>query len=521
MILDEIRASSTQNVPTVLKDALRQVNTALFSDTRWRGGGVTAVIAVIHGKRLYLAQVGNCRAYLIRNRKAVQITRDQMLGDTLPKGVTMPSRSAQPAGPDDLLRYLGKDRNLFVDAQVYLPDGVKRNSLDLEPDDGVVLCTNGVIERVLRQDALLGNDFFAYYEHQYYEHQSAEMVAERLLSIYERQNPGESHTVIVLKSDETAAPVSTVGASSCLSQVGVIAILLILSIGLGLGAAFGLPALMNPKPAAIPNTSANLAQAGYISVETADGLVEVTYPGQIPQPMAPGTLLEAKPGMQITTSQGKAKITLADGTTIYVDKSTNVIFKTISNPKTSQTFTTVVLNSGAILVDSTRAADGVATVVTLPANVKGDTSGMFIGASYQPAKKRLDVDCMVGGCQISGATASRDLVTGQHSWVTDGVVGGLDQVRWTQWSNVCDADCPAQSQAVPAPQTTPTFVPTQSAPIPYLGTYPRDDPAVQLPAGSANASQPGSKPPVVGWVTAFLAGAGGLIYGTGVRNRHH
>jgi hypothetical protein len=226
---------------------------------------------------------------------------------------------------------------------------------------------------------------------------------------------------------------------------------------------------MNPKQAAVPNTGGNAAQAGYFSVDSADGLVEVTYPGQVAQPIAPGTLLEAKPGMQITTAQGKSKVTLADGTAIYVDASTSLTLKTISNPKSNQVVTTVILNGGQVLVDSTRAADGIATIVVLPGGVKGSANGMFIGATYQPGQKRLDVDCMVGGCQLSGASASRDLVTGQHSWITDGVVGGLDEARWALWMNACDADCPAQSQAAPPPLTTPTFVPTQSVPIPYLG----------------------------------------------------
>ncbi len=463
-ILDEIRASSTNQVSTALKDALRQANTALFEDPQWRGGGITAIVVAIHGKRAYLGQVGNSRAYLVRGQQAVQMTRDQVVEQAFPPGVTLPARIAGPGEPDGLLRFLGKDRNLFVDTQVYLPDGVKKAFLDLEPEDGIILCSDGVVEGALRQDALLGKDFYSFFEHQ-----PVEMIADRLSAVSERQRPDESHAVVVLKSDEMAAPVSALGAGSCLSQVGVIATILILSIALGLGAAFGLPALMNPKQAAVPNTGGNAAQAGFFSVDNADGLVEITYPGQVAQPIAPGTLLEAKPGMQISTAQGKSKITLADGTAIYVDASTSITLKTISNPKSNQVVTTVILNGGQVLVDSTRAADGIATVVALPGGVKGSTNGMFIGATYKPEQKRLDVDCMVGGCQVSGASASRDLVTGQHSWISDGVVGGLDEARWALWMNACDADCPAQSQAAPPPQTTPTFVPTQRVPIPYLG----------------------------------------------------
>jgi PPM family protein phosphatase len=507
-IIEEIRASSANQASTALKDALRQANTGIFEDPQWRGGGITAVVVAIHGKRAYLAQVGNSRAYLIRGQQAVQISRDQVVDATIPPGAKLPNRISRGGAPDGLLRYLGKDRNLFVDTQVYLPDGAKKPFIDLEPGDGLILCSDGVIEGALRQDALLGKDFYSFFEHQ-----PVEMVADRLSATSGRQHPDESRAVIVLKSDETAAPVPAVGAGSCLSQVGVIATILILSIALGLGAAFGLPALMNPRTAAVPNTGSSAAQPGFFSVDRADGLVEVTYPGKVPQPIAAGSLMEAKPGMQVTTAQGKSKFTLADGTAIYVDGSTNLTLKTISNPKSNQVLTTVILNGGQVLVDSTRAADGIATVVAMPEGVKGSANGMFIGASYRPDEKRLDVDCMVGGCQVSGATASRDLVTGQHSWVINGVVGGLDEARWAQWMSVCDADCPAQSQAAPPPLTTPTFVPTQSVPIPYLGA---DKPASRSMAQTGAGAKP-VQPTGLAWAAVILFGAGSISLRSGGR----
>jgi serine/threonine protein phosphatase PrpC len=461
-IFDSIRASSDRNIPAVMKDALQQANNALFNSPAWRGGGLTTVLAVISGKRLYLSQVGNCRAYLVRDRHALLLTQDQTIGSSQPDGITLSGASVDPP------RYLGKDPNLAVDTQFHADEFARQNYMDLGPGDGVILCTDGVVDRVLRQDALLGENFF-----QYFESQPSDSIADRLISISARKYPSENHAAVVLKADDEAPPVTFAGAGSCLSQVGVIAAILILSIAFGLGAAFGIPALMNPKTSAsIPNTGANLAQPGFISVAEADGDALVTLPGQSAQNLVTGAMIEARPGSQITTTKGKTKLQLADGTIVYVNESSSLTLKEIADPRLNQPNTFLVLNGGGIMLDTTRTSDAVSVILTIPGTARGSAIGQFIGATFLPDQKRLDVDCLEGSCQIAGATASRDLMTGQRSSVTNGVVGSLESARWDQWANLCDSDCPFQSQAVSptsAPVMTPTFVPTSSVPIPYLG----------------------------------------------------
>jgi serine/threonine protein phosphatase PrpC len=451
-IFDTIRVSTDRNIPVVLKDALQQANTSLFTDPQWRGGGLTTVIAVVYGKRLFLTQVGNCRAYLVRDRSALLLTQDRTIGVSEP----------------DPQRYLGKDPNLVVDTQFHAAEYAKQNYMDLGPRDGILLCTDGVVDRVLRQDALLGEDFF-----QFFENQPSDSVADRLISISARKYPSENHATVVLKADDESQPVPFAGAGSCLSQVGVIAAILILSIVFGLGAAFGIPALMNPKSAStIPNTGANPAQPGFISVVEADGDAQVTYPGQTPQNMVTGAMLEAKPGSQITISKGKAKIQMADGTIVYIDQASSLNLKEIADPRLNQPNTLLVLNQGGMMLDTTRTSDAVSVLVTIPGTARGNAIGQFIGATFSPAQKRLDVDCLEGSCQIAGATASRDMMTGQRSSITNGVVGSLESARWDQWASLCDVDCPFQSQVTAptaAPVITPTFVPTSIVPIPYLG----------------------------------------------------
>src|SRR6185436_14102976 len=61
------------------KTANEQINAYAASHPEYRGMGTTATIAGLLGDTLYLAQVGDSRAYIVRAGVARQITKDQSL----------------------------------------------------------------------------------------------------------------------------------------------------------------------------------------------------------------------------------------------------------------------------------------------------------------------------------------------------------------------------------------------------------------------------------------------------------
>lgn len=73
---------SAESFAAVLRDATEEANKRIHSHSRefpeHRGMGTTATLAGLLGDRLYLAQVGDSRAYIIRNGRAIQITKDQI-----------------------------------------------------------------------------------------------------------------------------------------------------------------------------------------------------------------------------------------------------------------------------------------------------------------------------------------------------------------------------------------------------------------------------------------------------------
>ena len=303
-------------------------------------------------------------------------------------------------------------------------------------------------------------------------------VASRLIRAYHQKNIPEK---LVKKAGPYLVPVS------------ILAVILMVSISLGLVAAFGIPFLANPKP--LPVTGANPGKTGLISVVSVNGVAQVTYPGKKVENLVNGMVLNAVPNMQVSTAQGNAKIQLADDTVVYVDDATVVSLVSIANPKRQVKNTVLQLNTGGILVENARSVSGVFARVKTPGAGEVTASGPFLGAAYLPSQARLDVDCLGGPCQISGPGARRDLVAGQHAWMIRGELGGVDTARWSIWANLCDADCPLLALNGPVPQTTPTYAPTPLALVPDPSAVisegsPTPVPARVVSGGANDGSQP-------------------------------
>ena len=181
-----------------------------------------------------------------------------------------------------------------------------------------------------------------------------------------------------------------------------------------------------------------------MSIIAATGISQITYPGQKPESLATGMLFSTKPDMQILTTIGTANIQLADGSMVYVDNATQLTFVNVANPTLNQKSTILELNAGGVFVNTAHLAKGVTARVTTPGLGEAYATGQFLGATYLPNQARLDADCLVNPCHLSGANVSRDMAAGQHFWMVHGILDGGDAARWSLWTNLCDADCPSR-----------------------------------------------------------------------------
>jgi len=108
-----------------------------------RGMGTTSTVVGVLGNRLYLAQVGDSRAYMVRQSVAIQLTKDQSLMQRLiDAGELTEEQAAVSERRNIILQALGPDAKIRVDVTYQ----------DLARGDIVVLCSDGLSGQVKRDE---------------------------------------------------------------------------------------------------------------------------------------------------------------------------------------------------------------------------------------------------------------------------------------------------------------------------------------------------------------------------------
>ncbi|HVX40067.1 MAG TPA: Stp1/IreP family PP2C-type Ser/Thr phosphatase [Gemmatimonadaceae bacterium] len=125
------------------KSANQQINAYAANHAEYRGMGTTATIAGILGDTLYLAQVGDSRAYLVRDGEARQITKDQSLMQKLIEaGELTEEEAAQSERRNIILQALGPEPTVKIDLT---HQQVRRG-------DTLVLCSDGLSGQVTKDE---------------------------------------------------------------------------------------------------------------------------------------------------------------------------------------------------------------------------------------------------------------------------------------------------------------------------------------------------------------------------------
>lgn len=126
-----------------LRDAVTAANAALHRhatrEPACEGMGTTATVAGVLDGCLFLAQVGDSRAYLVRGGVATQLTRDQSLVQKLVDAGTLTPDQAERSGLGSvLLQALGPEARVEVDL----------TRQPLRRGDVLVLCSDGLSRTV-------------------------------------------------------------------------------------------------------------------------------------------------------------------------------------------------------------------------------------------------------------------------------------------------------------------------------------------------------------------------------------
>ncbi|HEU5305175.1 MAG TPA: protein phosphatase 2C domain-containing protein [Gemmatimonadales bacterium] len=130
-----------------MREAVELANGQIYAYAREhpevRGMGTTVTAAGVYGRDLYLAQIGDSRAYLVRGAEAIQLTKDQSLMQRLvDAGELTEDEAEQSERRNIILQALGPDPRVKVDL-THQP--IRRG-------DTLILCSDGLSSLVRREE---------------------------------------------------------------------------------------------------------------------------------------------------------------------------------------------------------------------------------------------------------------------------------------------------------------------------------------------------------------------------------
>ena len=169
-----------------LKEAVETANLEIHNYAKAhpenRGMGTTATAVGILGDHLYLTQVGDSRAYLVRDGAAHQLTKDQSLMQRLVEaGELTEEEAAHSERKNIILQALGPDTRIKVDL----------THQEIRRDDILLLCSDGLSGQVKKEEmARMAS-----------ETRDLTAVCDRLVALANERGGPDNITVIVARLD--------------------------------------------------------------------------------------------------------------------------------------------------------------------------------------------------------------------------------------------------------------------------------------------------------------------------------
>ncbi len=186
-ISERITASYRQgmsdiSIKNMLTSAIIAANVSIYdkgqSDTELTGMGTTVVVAILMEDSLYVAHVGDSRAYILSKGMLTQLTKDHsFVQEMVDKGKLTPDEAKEDPRKNYITRALGVNSDVRVDfCQEFLSE-----------DDVVILCTDGLTNYVTNEEICSLTD-----DHNVNEY------AERLVDKANENGGGDNVTVVTL-----------------------------------------------------------------------------------------------------------------------------------------------------------------------------------------------------------------------------------------------------------------------------------------------------------------------------------
>lgn len=141
--LKSIESISETNFVLLLREAVEFANQIIFqkaqANSAYRGMGTTTTAAALFGPYLFVGQVGDSRAYVCRNGKLVQLTRDQTYLNYLAEiGAEVPEDPEKDSRKSILTQAVGSSETIDV----------RVTYTKIRQGDLVLLCSDGLYNMV-------------------------------------------------------------------------------------------------------------------------------------------------------------------------------------------------------------------------------------------------------------------------------------------------------------------------------------------------------------------------------------
>jgi PPM family protein phosphatase len=174
-------------IKTATKNANAQIHTYASQHAEYRGMGTTATVAGLLGDTLYLAQVGDSRAYIVRQGVARQITKDQSLMQKLVEAGELTEEEAEHSERRNIiLQALGPEQKIRVDL----------THQTIRRGDALVLCSDGLSSQV-------GKEVIA---EVVTDQESEEAACRELIDLANAKGGPDNITVIIARFDGPGLP---------------------------------------------------------------------------------------------------------------------------------------------------------------------------------------------------------------------------------------------------------------------------------------------------------------------------
>jgi protein phosphatase len=391
--------STSTNVLQILEAAIIHANKEVFAESKLlranRNMGATVAVAAICDQRLYVANVGDSRIYLIRGDEIKQITVDHSWGMEVyrAKKLSFDEAMRHPR-KEELIRSIGYDATVEVDLGLYLnginePEEAARKAqgLRLLPGDKILICSDGLIKKIRSTNKHYVED-------------------SEIVSIINDSKPEQSANNLVKKAlerganDNVSAIVLEIPGGRpkiSIKKVGKYALPILLALGMIIIVIVGAINRNASKPlATLPPI-----EYGQILIANAQNLEvnarEINDNGNY---YSEGDLLDFKIGTVIQTGNGEngfIRLGFSNQIAVYLAED-SVIELVDQNDKQ----TTIQLNRGRIIVELPEAIpQGKAFIVKSEFEEYAKIEGSMMGVLSDPETGFMRIDCLEGTCYYS------------------------------------------------------------------------------------------------------------------------